>query len=251
MVLTLIQAMSEVAVMLVGMLVFGIIIRGGWWLMNWRARHPRPILPGNGVGIASDVAGNIEKKADLPVFFRMSTTLQVILYVLLLSPPLAATILIMDEWVGGFDSVFEVLVGFLHPANLFLTAIIYLLCPNTAWNIYWRRRDFISFDHGEIRYRSGFKSGELIPARISMFRGRSWKFDLTDLFRGQLATSWFLEIIPKPGPVKNGGTWEAEPVILDLKAMNLGGSALSIAKLASQIYGDKFVINNELPAPVG
>lgn len=84
-----------------------------------------------------------------------------------------------------------------------------------------------------------------------MFRSRSWRFDLTDLFRGQMATSWFLEIVPVTGHGQDGGDKEQEHVILDLKAMNLGGQARAIAALASQVYGDKFLINNELPALAG
>jgi hypothetical protein len=79
-----------------------------------------------------------------------------------------------------------------------------------------------------------------------MFRSRSWRFDLTDLFRGQLTSSWFLEIVPLTGHGQDGGNREQEHVILDLKAMNLGGKARAIAAIASQVYGDKFLINNEL-----
>jgi hypothetical protein len=84
-----------------------------------------------------------------------------------------------------------------------------------------------------------------------MFRSRSWRFDLTDLFRGQLASSWFLEIIQFTGHGQDGANREQEHVILDLKAMNLGGQARAIAALVSQVYGDKFLINNELPTQTG
>jgi hypothetical protein len=247
----LIPGMSEVTALLLGMLVYGLILRGGWWLLNWRSRHPRPILAGNAAGTASAVVRNADLKTGLPAFFRMSKATQFILYVLLLSPPVAATILVADEWEGGFDTVLEVLVGFLHPGSLLLTCIVYLLCPYTAWNIYWRRRDFIKFDINQVEYRSAYKTGKLVPGSIEMFRGRSWRFDLIDLFRGQMASSWFLKIIPMTGIGKNRGNEGEEYVILDLKAMNLGGSAKSIAKLASQVYGDKFLISNELPASAG
>jgi hypothetical protein len=246
-----ILAMSEVAVMMLGMLVLGLILTGGWWLTNWRARHPRPIIAGNASGSPSALAGNAGSEADLPVLFRMSTTTQFILYVLLLSPPVVATILIRYEWEGLGIFLMELLFSLLNPAILFLTGIIYLLCPFTAWNIYWRRRDFIRVGPEQIKYRSGFTSGKLAPSKIVLFRGRSWRFDLIDLFRGQMASSWFLEIIPVTGNGKYGGTEQGEHVVLDLKAMNLGGSARSIAKLASRVYGDKFLVNNELPAPAG
>lgn len=243
----LLVAMSEVAEMMLGMLVFGLILRGGSWLMNWRARHPRPIKAENEYRPGSGALTDTGIKADLPAVFRMAIWTQILLYIVLLSPPVAATLLILDEWEGGYVYLLEILVGLLNPSSLFLICIVYLLCPYTVWNIYWRRRDFIRFDSDEINYRSGFQSGKLVPAKLTMFRGRSWRFDLVDLFRGQMASSWFLEIVPAKGTGKNTDAEQEEHVILDLKAMNLGGSARAIAKLASRVYEGKFLINNQLP----
>jgi hypothetical protein len=96
--LMLMPGMSDVAAMMLGVLVLGLILRGGWWLMNWKVSHPRSIHTGTGVGPLSTAVSNADGKADLPAVFRMSAALQVILYVLLLSPPLVATIVIRDEW---------------------------------------------------------------------------------------------------------------------------------------------------------
>ncbi|HLO80778.1 MAG TPA: hypothetical protein VK166_07470 [Chitinophagaceae bacterium] len=246
-VLNLIPGMSDVAAIMLGMLVFGLILRGGWWLLNQSARHPRPLLAPKAAGTASAAVSRLSKKVGLPVIFRMSTTTQVILYVLLLSPPVAVTIMMRDEWEGIVNFLMGIVLSLLHPSSLFVFCMIYLLCPYTAWNIYWRRKDFISFDDHQIEYRSGFTSGKLVPGKITLFRGRSWRFDLTDLFRGQMASSWFLDMVPIPGTGEKSATGEEEHVILDLKAMNLGGSAKSIAKVSSQLYGDKFLINNQLP----
>jgi hypothetical protein len=245
-----ILAMREVAAMTLGMLVFGLIIGGGWLLMNWITRYPRPIKAANADCPGPTACSDTGMKADLPVVFRMATWVQRLLYVALLSPPVAASLLIISKWVVIIQFL-EGQVGVLIPSYLFLISVIYLLCPFTAWNIYWRRKDFIRFDSGGISYRSGFESGKLVPAKLTMFSGRSWRFDITDLFRGQMASSWFLEIIPLTGYGQDGGNKEQEHVTLDLKAMNLGGSAMAIATLASQVYGDKFLINNELPTQTG
>ncbi len=243
---TFIPGMSDVALMLLGMVVLGLILHGGWWLLNWSARHPRPLLSARAAS-AGSAAVSSPAKVDLPVFFRMSTTTQVILYVLLLSPPVAATFLMRHEWESIGEFLFDILLSLLNPSSLFLGCIIYLLCPFTAWNIYWRRRDFIRVDADQIEYRSAFTSGKLVPGKITLFRGRSWRFDLTDLFRGQMVSSWFLDIVPVPGKGKENKAGEEQHVVLDLKAMNLGGSAKSMASLLSQVYGDKFLINNQLP----
>jgi len=174
----------------------------------------------------------------------MSPTLQVIYCVLLLLPPVASIVVIVKDWEGWPIFLWDLLYGLLHPASFFLTSIVFLLCPFSVWNIYWRRHDYIRFGSDEIEYSSGFKSEKLVPARITMFRGRSWRFDLVDLLRGQMATSWFMEIVTNSG--KNGGMNREESVILDLKAMNLGGRARAIAKSASWYYGDKFLVDNEL-----
>jgi hypothetical protein len=174
----------------------------------------------------------------------MSPTLQVIYCVLLLLPPVASIVVIVKDWEGWPIFLWDLLYGLLHPASFFLTSIVFLLCPYSAWNIYWRRHDYIRFGSDEIEYRSGFKSEKLVPVKITMYRGRSWRFDLVDLFRGQMATSWFMEIVTNSG--KNGGMNREESVILDLKAMNLGGRARAIAKSASWYYGDKFLVENEL-----
>jgi hypothetical protein len=150
----------------------------------------------------------------------MSPTLQVIYSFLLLLPPVAAIVLITWNWEGWPNFLMDLVLGLLHPPGFFMTAIVFLLCPFSVWNIYWRRHDYIRFGSDEIEYSSGFKSEKLVPARITMFRGRSWRFDLVDLLRGQMATSWFLEIVTNAG--KNGGMNGEESVILDLKAMNLG-----------------------------
>jgi hypothetical protein len=246
----LILTMRDVAVMIQAMLVFGLIIGGGWLLMNWMTRYPRAIKAENEDWPEPTACPDTGMKADLPAVFRMATWIQRLLYVLLVFPPVAASLLIISKWALVIHFL-EGQVGVLIPYYLFLTSVIFLLCPFTAWNIYWRRKDFIRFDSGEISYRSGFKSGKLVPGKLAMFRGRSWRSDLTDLFTGQLASSWFLEIIQLTGHGQDGANREQEHVTLDLKAMNLGGKASAIAAIASQVYGDKFLINNDLPAQAG
>lgn len=229
----LLWGMNDVALLMLGMLALALLLRGGWWLMNWNAHHPRSIVIEPGT------------RVDLPVIFRMPSSSRWILYVLLLSPPVAAMIMMIRDWDGIGNFLMEMVMTIFSLTGLFLFAIIFLLCPYTAWNIHWRRKDFIRFDRDQITYWSGFTSATVVPEKITMFRGRSWRFDLVDLFKGQLASSWFLEIIPSDENGKPGGR---EPVVLDLKAMNLGGSARAIARVAGQVYGDKFLVNNRLRA---
>jgi hypothetical protein len=246
-VLSLIPGIGDVAAIMLEMLAFVLIIGGGWWVVNWIINYPWPLLSAKAARAASSAVISDSKKVSLPVFFRMSTTVQFVLYVLLLSTPVAATIMMADAWEGLPSFLFDFLLALLNPSSLFLMGIIYLLCPFTAWNIYWRRKDFISVDSDQIEYRSGFSSGKLVPAKLTLFRGRSWRFDLIDLFRGQMASSWFLDILPAPGHGNKNADEEEKHVVLDLKAMNLGGSARAIARLLLQVYGDKFLINNQLP----
>lgn len=245
--LILIPVMSDVVILFLGSLAFVFLLRGAWWCLSWIAFHPMPILAENDAGPAFTATGNTGRQTDVRSLFRMSSTLQVIFYVLLLLPPAASIVLIVRDWEGWPVFLMDFLLGLLYPASLFLTAIVFLLCPFSAWNIYWRRHDYIRFGSHEIEYRSGFKSAKLVPVRITMYRARSWRFDLVDLFRGQMATSWFLEIVTKAG--KNGGMNGEESVILDLKAMNLGGRARSIAKSASRYYGHNFLVDNRLRRP--
>lgn len=240
-ILILIPVMDEVVLYFLVVLAFFFVLRGVWWFLNGVAFRPRPILTENDTGPAFAATGNTGRQTDLRSVFRMSSTLQVIYCVLLLLPPVAGIALIVRNWEGWPIFLTDLLLGLLHPSGFFLTAFVFLLCPFSAWNIYWRRHDYIRFASDQIEYRSGFKSGKLDPKRIRMFRGRSWRFDLVDLFRGQMASSWFLEITTKKG----SGSGD-EYVILDLKAMNLGGWARSIAKSASWYYGDKFLVDNEL-----
>jgi hypothetical protein len=246
-ILILIPVMSDVVILFLGSLAFVFLLRGAWWFLNWIAIHPVPILAENDTGPAFAATGNTGRQTDLRSVFRMSSTLQVIYCVLLLLPPAVSMVFIIRDWEGWEVFLTDFLIGLLHPASFFLTAIVFLLCPFSAWNIYWRRHDYIRFGSHEIEYRSGFKSAKLVPVRITMYRGRSWRFDLVDLFRGQMATSWFLEIVTKAG--ENGGINGNESVILDLKAMNLGGRARSIAKSASWYYGHNFLVDNKLRRP--
>jgi hypothetical protein len=243
----LIPVMNEVVLYFLVVLAFVFVLRGVWWFLNWIAFRPRPILVENDAGPAFEATGNTARQTDLPSFFRMSPTLQVIYCFLLLLPPVAVIVLIVKNWEGWPVFLTDLVLGLLHPAGFFQAAFIFLLCPFSAWNIYWRRQDYIRFGSHEIEYRSGFKSAKLVPVRITMYRGRSWRFDLVDLFRGQMATSWFLEIVTKAG--KNGGMNGEESVILDLKAMNLGGRARAIAKSASWYYGHNFLVDNQLRRP--
>jgi hypothetical protein len=239
--------MSDVVILFLGSLAFVFLLRGVWWFLNWSVFHPRPIMAENDAGPAFATAGNTDRQTDLRSVFRMSSTLQVIYCILLLLPAVVAIVLIVKNWEGWANFLMDLLLGLLHPAGFFLTAIVFLLCPFSAWNIYWRRHDYIRFGSHEIEYRSGFKSAKLAPLKITMYRGRSWRFDLVDLLRGQMATSWFLEIVTKAG--KNSGMNGGESVILDLKAMNLGGRARSIAKSASGYYGHNFLVDNQLRRP--
>lgn len=242
------REMGEGAALIIGIFSFLFLISGGWWLLNWMAVHPRPILTTNDVKSVPFMHTLNKPVPDLPVVFRMSATTGITLIILLLIPPFLAVVMIISGWEGGPDFLLELAISLLNPFILTLVCLVFLLCPFTAWNIYWRRRDFIRFDINRVEYRSAYKTGTLVPASIQMFRSRSWRFDLTDLFRGQMASSWFLEIIPAPGHGQKNADGGVEHVVLDLKAMNLGGSARSIAGLLLQVYGDKFLINNQLPS---
>jgi hypothetical protein len=246
-ILILIPVMDEVVLYFLVVLAFVFLLRGVWWFLNWIAFRPRPILAENDAGPAFAATGNTGRQTDLRSVFRMSSTLQVIYCVLLLLPPVASIVLVVKVWEGWQIFLTDLLLGLMHPSSFFLTAIVFLLCPFSAWNIYWRRHDYIRFGSDEIEYRSGFKSAKLVPVRITMYRARSWRFDLVDLFRGEMATSWFLEITTKTG--KNGVIEGLESEMLDLKAMNLGGRTRAIARTACHFYGDKFLIHNQLPKP--